>query len=232
MDYQGDELKRRLSVLQSRIRAACERAGRSPHEVGLVAVTKSVAPERIRAAAALGLRDFGESRVQEALPKMAALEAGWRWHLVGHLQRNKAGRAAEVFTLIHSVDSPALAETLARQGDARGRPVAALLQVNVAAEPSQHGFPPHEVLGEARRMLRLTGLRVEGLMTIAPLSANPEQVRPIFQELRRLGEALRADAPQARHLSMGMSDDFEVAIEEGATLIRMGRALFGERPGP
>ncbi len=206
-----------------------------------MAVTKGVPVDRIRAAAALGVVDFGENRLQEALPKTGALDAvAIRWHLVGHLQRNKARRAAELFSLIHSVDSRALAETLARHGEARGRPVAVLLQVNVAAEAAKRGFAPRELLREARGMVRLAGLRVDGLMTIAPLVGNPEEVRPIFRQLRALGEELRAEAPGARHLSlsgalhlsMGMSDDFEVAIAEGATLIRIGRALFGERPTP
>jgi len=229
-----------LKAVRSRIAAACSRAGRSPEDVTLVAVTKGVVPDRIRAAAALGLRDFGENRIQEALPKIAGLEGGVRWHLVGHLQRNKSRRAAELFSLIHSVDSRALAETLARHGEAQGRPVAVLLQVNVAAEAAKHGFAPGELLREAREVVRLAGLRVEGLMTIAPLVGNPEEVRPIFRQLCALGEELRAEAPEARHLSMpgarhlsmGMSDDFEVAIEEGATLIRVGRAIFGERPTP
>jgi len=237
---QSNDLESRLEAVRSRIAAACGRAGRSPEDVTLVAVTKGVVPDRIRAAAALGLRDFGENRIQEALPKIAGLEGGVRWHLVGHLQRNKARRAAELFSLIHSVDSRALAETLARFGEAQGRPVTVLLQVNVAAEAAKHGFAPRELLREAHGMVRLAGLRVDGLMTIAPLVGNPEEVRPIFRQLRALGEELRAEAqgarhlslPGALHLSMGMSDDFEVAIEEGATLIRLGRALFGERPTP
>jgi hypothetical protein len=228
-----ETLNARLDAVRGRIRAAAERAGRSPEDIALVVVTKGVPAERIHAAAALGVADFGESRLQEALPKIVALDAeAIRWHLVGHLQRNKARRAAGVFALIHSVDSPALAETLAGRGETQGRSVPVLLQVNVAREPGKRGFAPAEVLPAARRLQRLAGLRLEGLMTIAPLVRDPEEVRPIFRQLRRLGEALREEAPEAGHLSMGMSDDFEVAIEEGATLIRVGRALFCERPTP
>lgn len=237
MERLPDDLALRLETVRARIRAACERGGRTPEEVGLVAVTKGVEGSRIREARALGLTDFGESRVQEALPKIAALDPAIRWHLVGHLQRNKTGRAADTFALIHSLDSVALGEELARRGEAMGRPVAVLLQVNVAAEASKRGMRPGEVAEAARRLGALAGLRLEGLMTIAPLVHDPEEVRPVFRELRRLGQVLAAERAEARHLSpgvsghlsMGMSDDFEVAIEEGATVIRVGRALFGER---
>ncbi|MBI3974842.1 MAG: YggS family pyridoxal phosphate-dependent enzyme [Armatimonadetes bacterium] len=222
-------MERRLEAVYARIRAAAGRVGRSPDAVGIVAVTKGVDAARLRAARALGLADFGENRIQEALPKIAALGAGPRWHMVGHLQRNKAKAAAGAFALIHSVDSLRLADALATWGQA-GREIPILLQIDVAGEPQKHGFAPRDVAAAARRLAGMRGIRVDGVMTIAPQTDDPETVRPVFQELRRLGQAVRAEIPEARHLSMGMSDDFEVAIEEGATLIRVGRALFGERP--
>lgn len=214
------------------MRAAAARAGRPVESIRLVVVTKGVSAERIRQALALGVTDVGESRVQESLPKIAALGAGVRWHLVGHLQRNKVRRAVEVFALIHSIDSVPLAEEVARRGAAAGRAVDLLLQVNVVGVPRQHGLRPDEVTAAARRVAALEGIRLRGLMTIAPPADDPETVRPVFRRLRELGAALRARIPQADELSMGMSDDFAVAIEEGATLVRVGRAIFGERRPP
>lgn len=211
------------------MRAAAERSGRRIEDVRLVAVTKGVDPERIREALALGIVDLGENRIQEALPKIAALGSAPRWHLVGHLQRNKVGRAIEAFALIHSVDSVRLTEEIARRAGVLGRDIPVLLQVNVAGEPGKHGFAPEEVRDAARRIAGSPGVRVRGLMTIAPLADDPETVRPIFRRLRRLGEVVRAEVPDADELSMGMSQDYEVAIEEGATLIRVGRAIFGGR---
>ena len=211
------------------MRAAAQRTGRPAEAVRLVAVTKGVAPERIREAMALGVLDFGENRIQEALLKIAALGPGPRWHLVGHLQRNKVRRAVDAFALIHSVDSLPLAEEIARRAEAVGQPVPVLLQVSVAAEPQKHGFAPDAVPPAARHVAALPAIRLRGLMTIAPLAADPEEVRPVFRRLRELRDVLRAEWPELDELSMGMTDDFEVAIEEGATLIRVGRAIFGER---
>lgn len=211
------------------MRAAADRSGRRIEDVRLVAVTKGVDPERIGEALALGIVDLGENRIQEALPKIAALGPAPRWHLVGHLQRNKVGRAIEVFALIHSVDSVRLAEEIARRAGVLGRDIPVLLQVNVAGEPGKHGFAPEEVRDAARRIAGSPGVRVRGLMTIAPLADDPETVRPMFRRLRRLSEEVRAEVSDADELSMGMSQDYEVAIEEGATLIRVGRAIFGGR---
>ncbi len=211
------------------MRAAADRSGRRIEDVRLVAVTKGVDPERIREALALGIVDLGENRIQEALPKIAALGPAPRWHLVGHLQRNKVGRAIEVFALIHSVDSVRLAEEIARRAGVLGRDIPVLLQVNVAGEPGKHGFAPEEVRDAAPRIAGSPGVRVRGLMTIAPLADDPETVRPMFRRLRRLSEEVRAEVSDADELSMGMSQDYEVAIEEGATLIRVGRAIFGGR---
>lgn len=229
MHLYHDDLTSRLAAVQARMRAAAERSGRRIEDVRLVAVTKGVDPERIGEALALGIVDLGENRIQEALPKIAALGPAPRWHLVGHLQRNKVGRAIEAFALIHSVDSVRLTEEIARRAGVLGRDIPVLLQVNVAGEPGKHGFAPEEVRDAARRIAGSPGVRVRGLMTIAPLADDPETVRPIFRRLRRLGEVVRAEVPDADGLSMGMSQDYEVAIEEGATLIRVGRAIFGGR---
>jgi pyridoxal phosphate enzyme (YggS family) len=225
-----EDLAQRLAAVRQRMQAAAQRAGRAADSVRLVAVTKGVAAARIREAMALGVLDFGENRIQEALPKIAALGPGPRWHLVGHLQRNKVRRAVEAFALIHSLDSVLLAEAIARRAEAAGRRVEVLLQVNVAGEPRKHGFALEEVSEAVRRMAVMPALALRGLMTIAPLAADAQTARPIFRRLRELRDDLRAQWPGLDELSMGMSDDFEVAIEEGATLIRVGRAIFGERP--
>ncbi|MCS6801837.1 MAG: YggS family pyridoxal phosphate-dependent enzyme [Chloroflexota bacterium] len=220
----------RLARVRDAIAAAAARSGRPAEAVRLVAVTKTVPVETIAEAYALGVRDFGENRVQEGQPKIAALAAhGIRptWHFVGHLQTNKAAAALRCFDILQSVDSLRLAETLSRR--ARGAPVRILLEVNVAGEPSKFGFrldDPAQPFADALAAIRaLPGLVVEGLMTVAPLTDNPESVRPVFRRLAEL-----AAAHGLAELSMGMTDDFPVAIEEGATMVRIGRALFGERP--
>lgn len=211
--------------VRGRIARACERAGRDPGSVTLVAVSKGQPVEAIRAAFEAGVRHFGENRIQEAVPKIeAAAEAGVEatWHLVGHLQSNKATAAASAFAVIHSADSPRL---LARLDKAAPSPRDVLLQVNVAAEPQKEGISPAELDGLVAAAREAPNLRLRGLMTIAPIfSSHPEEVRPVFGALRLLAE--RFELPE---LSMGMTDDFEVAIEEGATLVRVGRAIFGER---
>lgn len=210
--------------VRERITRACQRAGRDPDSVTLVAVSKGQPVEAIRAAHAGGLRHFGENRIQEAVPKIeAARNAGVEatWHLVGHLQSNKAKVAASAFDVIHSADS---AKLLARLAGAAPAPRDVLLQVNVAAEPQKQGAAPEEVEALVEAAREVANLRLRGLMTIAPMAADPEDVRPVFRDLRELAE--RFELPD---LSMGMTDDFEIAIEEGATLVRVGRAIFGER---
>ena len=213
-----------VALVRQRIAGACERAGREPDSVTLIAVSKGQPAEAVQAAAKAGIGHFGENRIQEALPKIEqAAEAGVEatWHLVGHLQSNKAKAAASAFDVIHSVDS---ARLLTRLDIAAPASRDVLLQVNVAAEPQKQGVAPDEV-GALVEAARAAGnLRLRGLMTIAPMAANPEEVRPVFRALRLLAE--RFELPE---LSMGMTDDFEVAIEEGATLVRVGRAIFGER---
>jgi len=224
-----------LQQVQARIGAAAARAGRDPAEVILVPITKTVPPDTIRAAHDLGLRVFGENRVQEAQAKAAALAdlPDLRWHLVGHLQRNKAKVAVGLFDVIHSVDSVRLAQALSQRATAAGGTVPVLLEVNVAGEATKFGFAPAELPDVAPAIIELPGLAVWGLMTVAPLAPDPEEVRPVFRQLRTLRDVLarRTQCPAHPwlHLSMGMTDDYEVAIEEGATMVRIGRAIFGER---
>ena len=215
-----------------RIEAAARRVGRDPAGVRLVAVSKTVPPERLRAAVAAGLDTLGENRVQEALAKLDEVP-GATWHLVGPLQANKARRAVAAFAMIETVDSLALAGRLDRlAAELRpGRPLPVLLEVNVDADPEKAGFGATELRAALPAILELPSLEVRGLMTVGRLVDEAEAARPTFVALRHLAEALRRDQPRlGPDLSMGMSDDFEIAIEEGATLVRVGRALFGERP--
>jgi len=217
-------IEQNVRDIERRIAGACERVGRSPDEVTLVAVTKTIEVPAIEAAFNAGIRNFGENRVQEAKPKIEQLEslrAQLTWHMVGHLQTNKAKTAVDIFDIIHSVDSLRLAEALSRHSQKR---LPVLIEVNVAAEATKGGFGLPEVDEAIRQIGRLPNIEIEGLMTIAPWVSDAEEVRPVFRRLRQLGDALGL-----RHISMGMTDDFEVAIEEGATLVRIGRAIFGER---
>lgn len=223
------DLATNIANVRARIRAAAERGGRRADDVLLVAVTKTVDAARVRDAAALGLRTFGENRVQEAREKVPAV-SGVSWHLIGSLQRNKAKEAARLFDVIESVDSEALAEELSRRAVEQERAVDVLIQVNVAREPQKHGASPEEAAAVVRRTAALPGLRLRGLMTIAPAVSDPDEVRPVFRALRELRENLqRVLGAALPELSMGMSEDFEVAIEEGATMVRIGRAIFADR---
>src|SRR5438552_10890475 len=220
-----------IAAARARITAAAERAGRDPAAVRLVAVSKTVVPERVAEAVAAGVTDLGENRVQEAVAKRPLLPEGVRWHMVGHLQTNKAARAAATFAVVHSVDSVRLAELLAARRPAGLGDLDVLLEVELTGLPGHTGFAP-EALGEAVAEIGgLAGLRLCGLMTMAPPVSDPDQARPAFARLRPLRDAVeeRGGRPLAE-LSMGMSDDFEVAVEEGATVVRLGRAIFGERP--
>ena len=219
----------RLQAVRLRIADACARAGRSPDEVTLVAVTKGFPPEAVREAAAAGVRHFGENRIQEAqakLPALGDLSPKPTWHMVGHLQTNKVKTALNLFDIIQSVDSFHLAEAINRRAPQPNR-VPVRLEVNVAAEPAKYGFSPDELPSQAEAIRRLPGLDVRGLMTVAPMTDDREQLRPIFRRLRQLAQSL-----QLPELSMGMTDDFETAVEEGATIVRVGRAIFGERNQP
>jgi pyridoxal phosphate enzyme (YggS family) len=220
-----------LEVVKKRIIEAAQRTGRDPAQVRLVAVSKTVDADRVRQAVAAGHRLFGENYVQEARAKMAALGPGLTWHLVGSLQTKKAGAAVELFDLIHAVDRLKLARALDQAAARAGKVQEVLIQVNLAGEETKSGVAPGEAPELLRELARLPHLKVAGLMTMPPWLP-PEEVRPYFRALRELRDRLRLELglPLAE-LSMGMSGDYEVAVEEGATLVRVGTAIFGERPG-
>jgi pyridoxal phosphate enzyme (YggS family) len=223
----------RLVSVRERLKAAAEAAGRDPSSVELVAVSKTQPAESVREAFEAGQVIFGENRVQELLAKAPLLPAKLRWHLIGHLQKNKIRKVLPVTELIHGVDSLDLARDIDRIAGELGLFPRVLLEVNVSGESSKFGFPPDRVPAEIDALLALPRVQVEGLMTIAPYVENPEEVRPVFRDLRLLRDELaeRTGTPLPV-LSMGMSGDFEVAIAEGATLVRVGTSIFGERPKP
>jgi pyridoxal phosphate enzyme (YggS family) len=210
--------------VHERVARACERAGRKPDDVLLIAVSKTVETERIRLAVTAGVQALGENRVQEAKDKVAALGRPVPWHLIGSLQTNKARDAVELFDWIHSVDREELARELDRRAHQRERKVKILVQVNVGEEPQKGGVHPAELKGLLESLTALSSLDVRGLMCIPPAAETAEAARPWFKRLREL-----RDAAGLEHCSMGMSGDFEVAIEEGATMVRVGTAIFGPR---
>lgn len=218
------DIEANIQELQRRIARACERSHRLPSEIKLVAVTKGFEASAVRDAFDYGIRDFGENRVQEAgekIGQLSDLKPDVTWHMVGHLQSNKAKTAVELFDIIHSVDSVRLAGILSRRAE---QTLPVLLEVNVSGEAAKSGFAVDDIAKAVEEIRQLPNLEVMGLMTIAPLTADPEEVRPVFRKLRGLRDSLGLE-----HLSMGMTDDFEVAIEEGATVLRIGRAIFGDR---
>jgi pyridoxal phosphate enzyme (YggS family) len=223
-------LAENLKSLRERINAACARAGRAPEAVAFEPVSKGQPPEAIQAAAALGLTCFGENRVQEAKVKIAQCPGHLRWHLIGHLQSNKCRDAVHLFEMIESVDSLSLAEEIDKWAGKSAKTMPILIEVNVAGESSKFGCPPQQLLADLPRINALPKIEIHGLMTVAPWASDPEKVRPVFRRLRELKteceQILGAPLP---HLSMGMSGDFEAAIEEGATIIRVGTAFFGPR---
>jgi len=227
------ELAERLNAIRQRMADACARAGRPPDSVLLLAVTKGMPPELVSAAVEAGQIFFGENKVQEAKAKIPQCPGRARWHMIGHLQSNKCRDAVQLFEMIESVDSLALAQELNKWAEKIGRTMPVLLEVNVAGEATKFGFKPDAVLEQIESINALPKLEIHGLMTIAPWTPEPEKVRPAFRRLRELKleceQKLGAPLP---HLSMGMSGDFEVAIEEGATIVRIGTALFGPRPKP
>jgi pyridoxal phosphate enzyme (YggS family) len=227
-----DQYRAARNAVLARIEAACARSGREPGEVTLLAISKTVPPDRLRDAVAAGLDRLGENRVQEAMTKAPEVP-GANWHLVGPLQGNKVRKAIEVFDSIQSVDSVVLAERLDRlAGELRpGTRYPVLLQVNVDDDPAKAGFAPAALESSIDGLVGLGHLEIRGLMTIGRLVPEPEAARTTFRRLRELSERLRgAGASIGVALSMGMTDDFETAVEEGATIVRVGRALFGERP--
>jgi PLP dependent protein len=222
-------LATRLQAVERRLADACERTGRPRKDVTLVAVTKTVSAEVAEALHALGAQDLGENRPQELWRKAARIPAPVRWHLIGHLQRNKVERTLPHVTLIHSVDSQRLLEALEAEAKQQGRVVPVLLEVNASREPNKHGFRPEDVPVVVGNLAPLRHVRVRGLMTMAALGPDPETARPTFAALRALRDQLRpqlAPPHELAELSMGMSNDYEVAVEEGATLVRVGSALF------
>jgi PLP dependent protein len=221
------DLPRRLGEVRAQIDDAISRGGHG-QTVTIVAVTKTYGPEAPNAAWEAGVRDVGENKVQEALGKIPRVEAPLRWHLIGHLQRNKV-RQVDPFHLIHSVDSPRLADALAAYGAGRGRPVDVLMQVNVSGEETKGGYQPSAIEREGERLLPVEGLIVRGVMTMAPNDADERTLRDVFGGARQCAEQLRGAGHPAVELSMGMSGDYEVAVEEGATLVRLGTVLFGAR---
>jgi len=221
-----------LAQVRQRVARAAARAGREATTVRVVAVTKTQPVAAIEQVLAAGATDLGENYVQEAAAKHAHLDASARWHLIGQLQRNKAARALELFDVIHTVDSASLGAALGRHAQRLGRAVSVLIEVNVGSEATKSGVAVSEADALLAALGTQAGLRIEGLMTVPPPADTAEAVRPFFRMLRQLRERLAVGAPAnapLRELSMGMSDDFEVAIEEGATMVRIGRAIFGER---
>jgi pyridoxal phosphate enzyme (YggS family) len=223
-------LEKNLIQVRERIEHAAQRVGRDPTGIRLIAVTKQVAVESIREAAAAGATIFGENYVQEARQKIEEIgQAGLQWHFIGHLQTNKAHYAVRLFDLIHSVDSIKLARELDRRAAAEGTVVDCLIEVNISEEESKFGITEKKARELAREIQDLKNISLHGLMTMPPYFDDPEMARPYFIALRTLKEEIAQDGITLPELSMGMSTDFEVAIEEGATMVRVGRAIFGER---
>ncbi|MCW2278881.1 YggS family pyridoxal phosphate-dependent enzyme [Heliophilum fasciatum] len=222
----------RLNQVRQRMQVAALRAGRNPQDVQLLAVTKTVPVEAITPVVAAGVDMLGESRVQELTAKIPQFPNHIQWHMIGTLQSRKVKSIANKTALIHSLDRLALAEEINKWGQHWGKAVACLVEVNVAEEPTKHGIVPHEALGFIETLAQMPGIAVCGLMTMAPYCDDPEEVRHVFRDLRRLADRVTNKGfpnVSMQHLSMGMSNDFEVAIEEGATIVRIGSEIFGER---
>jgi hypothetical protein len=223
----------RLADVRDRIVRAAGRVGRDPLTIRLIAVTKTFSPAAVRTAAAAGQVDFGENKVQEGLVKIAqTADLALRWHLIGHLQSNKARKAAAAFHVVHSIDDAAIVTKLEEAAGAAERRVDVLIQVDLAGEPTKHGVRPDAIRPVVEAALQCRAVRMTGLMTLPPATADPEGARPFFARLVRLRDDLAARGIPSEHLadlSMGMSHDFEIAVEEGATLVRVGSAIFGPR---
>jgi len=226
MSPAASDVAENLARVRERIDQAARRAGRLPETVTLLAVTKGLGPDVVQTLWRLGLHDFGESRVQEALPKIAAAPAA-RWHLIGHLQENKINKVLPWVCMIQSVDSYALAQAISARAAKQSRTVPILLEVKTSAEPAKHGFDPESAPEAYAAVAELDGVSLQGLMTIGPLTDDRARLRRSFRTLRQLFERLQAFQPPPRIVSMGMSADLELAIEEGSTMVRVGRALVG-----
>lgn len=219
-----------VDTIRRRIAAACQRVGRDPGDVTLVAVTKTVDSIRVREAVDAGVLDLGENFVQELLKKRQdLLPAHIRWHFIGHLQSNKVKHIVDWVHLVHSVDSLSLGSELSRRAATAGRRVEVLIEVNSTGESAKFGVRPEDLPALAGQLRRLPNLAITGLMTVGPFLPDPESSRPAFRLMRSLRERLAGEGPPLPHLSMGMTHDFEVAIEEGATMVRIGTAIFGPR---
>ena len=227
-----DSLEQRLAAVLENVAQAARKTGRTPDDIELVAVSKTHSPDAIREAADAGQVLFGESRVQEAKAKIPLLPAKLRWHFIGHLQKNKIRAALPSFELFHSVESLELAQQIQRIADDEGQRPKVLLEVNIAGEGTKFGFKPEILESQMEELVALDRLEIAGLMAMAPLAPEPEHSRPYFVQLRELRERLeREGGVGLPHLSMGMSGDYAVAVEEGATLVRVGSAIFGTRAG-
>lgn len=232
MDMRQEEITQNLQEVRRRIQRACERAGRDPGEVTLIAVSKTKPLADLQAAYGAGARDFGENKVQEILEKAPAMPEDARFHMIGHLQRNKVRQVLPHAVLIHSVDSVRLAQQIQQEAERLDRTADILLEVNVAGEESKFGFSPEETEEAVKTISRFPQLRIRGLMTIAPFVDDPEENRGIFQKLYQLSVDIKKkniDNVTMNVLSMGMTGDYEVAVEEGATMIRVGTGIFGAR---
>ena len=228
-----DAIAANLEEIRRRMAETARRSGRDPVSVRLVAVSKTYPAEAVAAAAATGQRVFGESRVQESRDKIPACPPGLEWHFIGHLQKNKVRQALPLFPFFHSIDSTALAGAIDRIAGETGVKAQGLLEVNVSGEETKYGFTPEELRAQFPTLSKLPHLRIRGLMTMAPYNENPEEARPVFRALRELRDELQSTYQHPLpELSMGMSGDFEPAIEEGATLVRVGSSIFGARPRP
>jgi len=218
--------------IRERIAGAAQQAGRRPEEIRLVAAAKTVDPARVQAAIAAGIADIGENYVQEAAAKQTQVGRGARWHMIGHLQSNKAAQAVKIFDIIQTLDSPRLAAAVGRHAETAGKVIEVLLQVNTSGEEAKSGIAPEKLEEFVETVVCIHGIRVQGLMTIGRLYGRPEEARPEFRLLASLARKLEGlPGVRMRWLSMGMSHDFEVAIEEGANLVRIGTGIFGPRPG-
>ena len=222
-------LKDNLALIRERIKKAVSRRNAAPENIILVAVTKTVAPRVMNEAWELGINNFGENRVQDALPKIGLLPSNINWHFIGHLQTNKVRQVLPVFKLIHSLDSIKLAGAIQKEAEKNNTVANVLLQVNIGGEKSKYGFFWEEVQDALVELTKLHHLKVLGLMRIAPFVEDPEEVRPYFRRLYSLFREINLPGIEMKYLSMGMSNDFEVALEEGANMIRVGTSLFGSR---
>lgn len=234
-ELSAEAIGENLAVVQATIRHTAERAGRDPASITLVAVSKTKPMAAIEAAYAAGQRDFGENRIEELWEKVNAAKTlgldGIRWHMIGTIQSRKTNQVVGPFTLIHSVDREKIAQRLSRDAAAAGCVLSVLLECNVSGEASKHGFTAESLLACAGELFALPAITIEGFMTMAPYVADAEATRPVFRALRELRDKVRAAHPSMAlpHLSMGMTNDFTIAIEEGATLVRVGSAIFGTR---